>query len=95
MELLEGYPAMAIYFFVFTIEISFWWTVLNLLPVFPLDGGQIMQGLMRSPRMMHTISVTAALVLTLFFLVLGAWLMCFLMGVLAVFNYRMLRQCPY
>lgn len=95
MELLEGYPAMAIYFFVFTIEISFWWTVLNLLPVFPLDGGQIMQGLMRSPRLMHTISFSAALVLTLFFLVLGAWLMCFLMGVLAVFNYRMLRQCPY
>lgn len=94
-ELLAGYPIMAIYFFVALIEISFWWTVLNLLPVFPLDGGQIMQGLMRSPRQMHTISFSAAVVLALFFLVLGVWLMSIFMGMLAVFNYRMLRQCPY
>lgn len=94
-ELLEGYPAMAMLFFVFVIEVSFWWTVLNLLPVFPLDGGQIMHGLMRSPRLMHTVSLAAAIVLTLFFLVLGAWLMCILMGALAWFNFRMRRQCPY
>ena len=63
--------------------------------MFPLDGGQIMQGLMRSPRQMHTISFSAAVVLALFFLVLGVWLMSIFMGMLAVFNYRMLRQCPY
>lgn len=94
-DTLAGYPAMAVLFFVFLIEISFWWTVLNLLPVFPLDGGQIMHGLMRSPRQMHTISLAAAVTLTLFFLVLGSWLMCILMGALAYFNYRMLQQCPY
>lgn len=94
-EALVGYPAMAIFFFVYLIEISFWWTVLNLLPVFPLDGGQIMHGLMRSPRLMHTVSLVIAGILTLFFLVLGVWLMCILMGMLAYFNFRMRQQSPY
>ncbi|MDO5450751.1 MAG: site-2 protease family protein [Akkermansia sp.] len=94
-ELLEGYPAMAILFFLFLIEVSFWWTILNLLPVFPLDGGQIMHGLMRSPRQMHTISLVAAVTLLLMFISLGMWLVAVLMGALAYLNYRMRENTPY
>jgi Zn-dependent protease len=29
------------YLFVYLLEINFWWGVFNLLPIWPLDGGQI------------------------------------------------------
>lgn len=86
---------LALFFFLYLIEVSFWWSVLNLIPVFPLDGGQILNGLMRSPRQVHAISLAIACLLSLFFLVLGVWLMAILMVMLAVLNHNFRRQAPY
>lgn len=86
---------LALIFFLYLIEVSFWWSVLNLIPVFPLDGGQILNGLMRSPRQVHSISLCIAGVLALLFVVLGVWLMSVLMVMLAVLNYHFRRQAPY
>ncbi len=91
-DLLEMSPPMVLLFGVYLVRICVWWSLLNLLPVYPLDGGQIMHGLMRSPISMHRISLTFACVLTFFFLALGAWWMVFIMGSLAVLNYRGMKQ---
>lgn len=86
---------LAILFFVDMICVSFWWSVFNLLPVFPLDGGQMMHGLSDSPRRMHFVSLVCACVLVALFFVLGLWPLCLLMGALAFLNYRCLQQAPY
>lgn len=86
---------LALYFFLYMIEVCLWWSMLNLIPVFPLDGGQIMDGLMHSPRQMHTISLAIACILTVLFCVLGQWLMVVFMVMLAVLNHHFRRQAPY
>lgn len=73
------------------IWISFWWSVLNLLPVYPLDGGQIMGGLMNSARKLHMASMIVAVVcfalaLTFHFLLLAVFMLYF-----AVFNFRAMQ----
>ncbi len=94
-EYSDLFPPMALAFFRCLIQVSFWWTLLNLIPVFPLDGGQIMHGLMRSSHTMHTVSLVVALLLVMLFIVFNFWLMAVLMGFLAYINYRGLQQAPY
>lgn len=90
--LLEIFPPMVLVFVLYLVQICVWWSLLNLLPVFPLDGGQIMHGLMRSAYSMHRISLAFACVLALFFLVLGSLWMVFIMASLAIFNYRCMQN---
>lgn len=86
---------LALFFFLYLIEVSFWWSILNLIPVFPLDGGQILNGLMHSPRQVHGISLAIACLLTLLFGLLGVWLMAILMVMLALLNHHCFRRAPY
>ena len=95
VEALSLCPPMAMFFFFYLVEVACWWTILNLLPIFPLDGGQIMHGLMKSPRLMHSISFCAACVFTAFFCVAGMWLMAVFMVMLAFLNQRFYSQAPY
>lgn len=94
-ESLLEFSYMPLVFFCNMIAVSFWWTVLNLLPIFPLDGGQIMHGLMRSPRLMHSVSLYVAVTLSLVFSVLGMWIACLFMAALSVLNYRFRQIAPY
>jgi Zn-dependent protease len=55
-------------FVFFGIWINILWGVFNLLPVFPLDGGQIMHSLMRNQFHAHRVSF----VLSIVFIVVGA-----------------------
>ncbi len=77
-------------FAVYMVQIGFWWSVLNLLPIFPLDGGQIMHGLMSSPRTMHLISLFTALPAFVLCLTLGLWMLALFLGLLAYLNYKCL-----
>ena len=91
-EAVMTYPPLAMFLFFFLIEVSCWWTLLNLLPIFPLDGGQIMQGLMKSSHQVHCISLSAAVVCAVASALLGLWLLSVLMVLLAVLNYRLRRE---
>ncbi len=95
IEYSDMYPPMGLAFFRGLIQVSFWWTLLNLIPVFPLDGGQIMHGLMRSSHTMHGVSLAVALLLVMLFIMFNFWFMAVLMGFLAYINYRGLQQAPY
>ena len=94
-EALLDFAYMPMVFFCNMVAVSFWWTVLNLLPVFPLDGGQIMNGLMRSPRLMHSVSLYIAVTLCIVFSVLALWIACLFMLVLSILNWRFRQQAPY
>lgn len=91
-EVLMSYPPLAMFFFFYLVEVSCWWTLLNLLPIFPLDGGQIMQGLMKSRAQMHAISLAVAVVLAVTFAVLGLWLLSIFMILLAVLNHKLHQE---
>lgn len=95
LDVYENFPHLPMIFFMYMIEVGVWWTLLNLLPIFPLDGGQIMHGLMRSPRKMHAISLAVACVLCAFCLVSGLWLLAIFMVLLACLNHRCRSQAPY
>ena len=95
LEVYEAFPHLPMIFFMYMIEVAVWWTILNLLPIFPLDGGQIMHGLMRSPRQMHAISLAVACVLCAVCLVSGLWLMAIFMVLLACLNHRCRSHAPY
>lgn len=87
-----GMPPMVVLFSFYLLTVSVWWTVLNLLPIFPLDGGMLMYGLMNSPVRMHNISLAAASVMTAAFLVAGQWVLMLVMLALAFINYRCLQN---
>ena len=91
-EVVLAFPPLSILLFFFLIEVSCWWTLLNMLPIFPLDGGQIMQGLMKSRQQMHGISLAAAIVFTSIAAVLGLWLLAIFMGLLAVLNHKFYKE---
>lgn len=88
----DALSPMAILFATYLLKMSVWWTALNLLPIFPLDGGLLMFGLMNSPVRMHNISLGAASTLTVAFYFAGFWLLMLMMLMLAIVNYRCLQN---
>ena len=62
--------------------VNFWWSLINLLPVFPLDGGQIYASIERSPKKVWTVGmVTGALVAVAALLFLQKLFIAILFGV--------------
>ncbi len=69
--------------------INFWWGVLNLLPIMPLDGGQITELFVRPPHRVYLIGTIAAAAGAVFgFLVIGSLYMALLFGYFAWKNHQ-------
>lgn len=71
---------------------NFWWSLLNLLPIFPLDGGQIYASLEESPVKIFRVGMITGIVAAMIFLVLGLLIGAFLFGFLAYQNYQRLQE---
>ena len=73
--------------------VNFWWSLINLLPVFPLDGGQIYASIERSPKKVWIVGmVTGALVAIAGLLFLDRIFIAILFGYLAFQNYKRLEH---
>ena len=73
--------------------VNFWWSLMNLLPVFPLDGGQIYASIERSPKKVWTVGmVTGALVAIAGFFILHQIVIAILFGYFAFQNYKRLEH---
>jgi Zn-dependent protease len=74
------------------------WGLLNLLPVMPLDGGQVLLAALHkanvrdATRRAHQVSIAVAVVGSLFALALGAHELALMGGVLAFYGGRALRR---
>lgn len=82
-------------FFWFIVLVSFFWALLNLIPVFPLDGGRILLALLGPARrtLALQISIVAAIVGGLvLFLWLGTIFFPILLGFMAYENYQELQR---
>lgn len=73
--------------------VNLWWSLINLLPVFPLDGGQIYASIERSPKKVLIVGiVTGALVAVAALLFLQQLFIAILFGYLAFQNYKRLQH---
>jgi len=73
--------------------VNLWWSLMNLLPVFPLDGGQIYASIERSPKKVWTVGmVTGALVAVAALLFLQKLFIAILFGYFAFQNYKRLEH---
>lgn len=94
-ELVEQYPPMLVRFCAYVLQVCVWWSVLSLLPIYPLDGGLIMTCLMHSPRKMHIFSMVVAVALATLAIVTGYHIMAIILGLLIIVNYNGVRNSPY
>lgn len=82
----------------FFIGINFFWTLVNLLPVYPLDGGQMVQGLTQAvaPRasfsITHTLSAIVAALAAVYFFLQQNMFMAIMLGLLCLENLQMLQN---
>ena len=92
-------PNQAMHNFVFFfLMVSIYWAILNLAPLYPLDGGQIARELfvMKDPRggIVNSLklSVGTGVLLAIYGLFQSSFLMVILFGMLAFSSYQMLMQ---
>ena len=71
---------------------NFWWSVINLLPVFPLDGGQIYAAVEPSQIKVVTVGMVTGIIAAVAFLIFGRLIGAVLFGFLAYENYQRLQQ---
>lgn len=68
--------------------INFWWGILNLLPVLPLDGGRITELYVKPQKRVYQIAFFTAAAMVAFALFRGSFYMAFFFGFLAYQNYK-------
>lgn len=81
-------------FFIWLWLVSVFWAVLNLIPVFPLDGGQILYQSLGPQRHMLALRIsmfTAITAAVLLFLLTKSFLFPILLGFMAWQNYQMMQ----
>lgn len=90
----ENIPKMRV--FNIFVWINLWWSLVNLLPIYPLDGGQLLDCYMRSRKKLHQIGmVTGGAVAVLGILYTGSFYIAILFGFLAYQNYAGYREARY
>jgi Zn-dependent protease len=72
--------------------INFWWGIINLLPVSPLDGGQITELFVKPQKRVHQIAIVAAVTMAGFGLWQGSLYMALLFGYLAWKNFQSMKE---
>ena len=86
-------PLLIFYIFHTLLRINFWWSLMNLLPVFPLDGGQIYAAIERSPKKIFQVGfVTGAVTAVIGLVLFQKIFLAVLFGYLAYQNYERLKQ---
>lgn len=75
------------------LHINFWWGVLNLLPVLPLDGGRIAELFVKPQKLVYQIGITTGAAMAAFALLfLGSTFTAIMFGYLAYQNYQMMQE---
>lgn len=71
--------------------VCFWWTVFNLMPILPMDGGQLVLTATDKPKLTAAIGLVISILLCIWFLTGGSIFMTLLLGYFAWINWQILR----
>ena len=71
--------------------ICFWWSIFNLLPIFPLDGGKLLGSVLNNYLIPCVLGLLICGGLGIWALVDGQWFNMMILGYLAFINYQYLR----
>jgi stage IV sporulation protein FB len=74
------------------LRINFWWGILNLLPILPLDGGRITELFVRPQRFVYAIGAMVAVVIALVGVLTRSFFMAAMFGFFAYQNYQQLSS---
>ncbi|MCP5534758.1 MAG: site-2 protease family protein [Akkermansiaceae bacterium] len=77
------------------IWINIWWSVLNLLPVYPLDGGQFMDQFVKSKKAMHKISIITCVVVVFIMLSMKMTMGLIFFAYFAYINFKGYQESRY
>ncbi len=82
--------------FAHLVFIGTWWTILNLLPIVPLDGGHLMAEFIKSPKKVFLIGIiTSVIVAILSYHYLNSFFLAALMGLFAYQNFKAFKDAPF
>lgn len=89
------YPSLQIYHFVYWLwKVSLIWAIFNCLPIFPLDGGQMLASILgpRRAKALHITGIVCAVVVGILGFSAGYMIAAIFMALFAWQNYQMLQQ---
>lgn len=94
----DAMSPQAMYFLRTLYEISFFWAILNLIPVLPLDGGRLMEALLGPQRIRLTLKISMAIAIAIGLLGLAlqlGFILPIFMGMMAYESYKALQQISW
>lgn len=72
--------------------ICFWWSVFNLLPILPLDGGRLLATILNNNRIVCIVGMILCGVLALWSIISGSWFNFLIIGYLGWLNWQFYRS---
>ena len=84
-------------FFHYFVVVSIFWAVLNCLPIYPMDGGQMLGAILgpRRAKALYMTGMTTAGIMGMIALAFGSILLMVFMGLFAFQNYQLYQQSRY
>ena len=71
--------------------ICFWWSIFNLLPIFPLDGGKLLGSVLNNYLIPCVLGLVAGSALAIWALIAGQWFNVMILGYLVFINWQYFR----